>query len=162
MPYSEVTWSYRDPITVSKLTQMDDNSVWTAERSIFGCDIDITSGANTAIVGMGKMEFGGVWRYRNSAITAIHPNAAGDWEEGNTDAFLSSTTFYVVATEDTGASFNVKFRASGPAYSDTDDTVFARPLLYDKTGAVYFRYIGICHTNTASAFIPTNCYRIGD
>ena len=160
MPYQETQWAFRDPLTVSKLTQMDDNSVWTAERRIFGCQIDV-SAANTCLVAQGKMEFGGMWLYRNSAITAIQPAAAGDWE-GGASQLGTSTAHYVIAYNDSGQSFNIKFRNSGPAYSDTNSSTSIFPRLYDKTGSVWFRYIGILHTTTASAFIPTQCYRIGD
>ena len=161
MSYVPTTWAYRDAITISKLNQMDNNNVWTAERRIFGCQIDVSAG-NTCIVGMGKMEFGGAWLYRNSAITSLNASATGDWEENTSIGLASSTAFYVVAYNDSGNSWNVKFRASGPAYSDTSSATSVFPRLYDKTGSVWYRYIGILHTTTASAFIPTQCYRVGD
>ena len=156
MPYSPVTWAYRDAITISKLNQIDNNNVWTAERRIFGCQLD-ASAANTCFVGMGKMEFGGMWLYRNSAISALHPSVAGDWEEGS-NLLGTSTSIYIVAYNDSGNSFDVKFRNSGPAYSDTNDNVFALPKLYDKTGTTYFRYIGQISTTTASAIVNPVTY----
>ena len=157
MAYSPVTWAYRDATTVQKMTQMENNNVWTSERGIFGCQIDVSAG-NTCIVAQGKMELGGMWLYRNSAITSLNASATGDWEENTTVALLSSTSFYVVAYNDADNSFNVKFRASGPAYSDTSSATSVFPRLYDKTGSTWFRYIGICYTNTASALI--NCQRL--
>jgi len=151
MNYVPTTWAYRDPITISKLNQMDNNNVWTAERRIFGCQIDV-SAANTAFVAQGKMEFGGMWLYRNSAISAIHPSVVGDWEEG-VNLLGTSTAFYAVAYNDSGNSFDVKFRNSGPAYSDTNSATAFFPRLYDKTGSVWYRYIGEFHTNTASAIM---------
>lgn len=149
MAYSDVVWNYKDPLTTQKLNQMDDNSVFCAEHRIFGCTPDIT-GTSTVKISPGRMEIDGKWLVRSDFCTALTADNNACWEEG-ANAEGSSTGWYIVAWNDSGESFNVKFRASGPAYSDTLSGTASGPKVYDKTGTTWYRYIVYLYNNENQA-----------
>ena len=154
MAYSEIVWAYRDAITIQKQQQVADNTVFTSEHRKIGAELDIT-GSSTVTVQGGKMEIAGKWLERTVNLTALTAENNADWEEGTSQEGVSATSWYVVAFNDSGASFNVKFRGSGPAYSDTNSATANGIKLYDKTGTTWYRYIGFISNNTATEIRKT-------
>ena len=140
MPYSLVDWQYLTPQTADRFNQMESNAVFTSEHRIWGCEIE-TTGTSTITVLGGRIEIGGKWLSRVGSLTALTAETNGDWVEGATQE-ASSTAMYIVAFNDSGSSFNVKFRLSGPAYSDTASGTSTGPKIYDKSGTTWYRYIG--------------------
>ena len=151
MGYSLVSWAYKDPITIQKLTQMAENSIWTSEHRIFGCEIN-TIDTKTINVCGGSMDIDGKWLTRTSGVT-LDVSATASWESVTGQQIApvtTSTSIYVVAYNSAGGDWDVKFRSSGPAYTNSDEQVITGcPLLYDKTGSTYFRYIGQVVANSA-------------
>lgn len=147
MPYASATWNYKDPITTQKMGQMNDNSVWTSEHNIYGAGMDIT-GNTTVQIGGGAMAIGNAWlREDVEYLTALTADNATHWEGGN--GYGSSTAWWVVAFG-SGVGFNVLFRQSAPAYSDTNSATSTGPKLYDKTGSTWYRYIATVVNGTAT------------
>ena len=148
MSYSKVSWNYKDPNTTQKLGQMTDNSVWTSEHSIFGCQMDITG---TASVQMqpGVMAIGENWLRETGVadITTLTADNAAHWEDGNGEG--SATAWWVVAFQ-SGNGWNVLFRQSGPAYSDTNSSTANGIKIYDKTGSTWYRYIAQVWNNSGN------------
>lgn len=151
MPYSDISWAYKDPLTIQNLNQMDDNSVWTSEHRIVGCEL-ATTGTSTVEIMPGRLEIAGLWlQETTTANLVLTAENNAHWEGANGE--LSSTSMYIVAYNSAGSTFSVKFRASGPAYSDTASATagFKR---YDKTGTTWYRYIGAVWNNSGSAITP--------
>ena len=132
MAYSDVSWAYKDPITVQKMTQMADNTIWTSEHYIQGCELSVTGTATVDIAG-GRLEIDGNWLLRdtNDGTTGLSLTATdnNDWEEGATQE-ANATCMYVVAYNDSGNSFTCRFRLSAPAYSNTSSKTGTGPKRY--------------------------------
>lgn len=133
---------------------MVENSVWTSEHRVIGCEIDITGTAIAQIKG-GKLELDGKWLTRDGSTTTgliLSATANAAWEEG-TSQEGSATAWYVVAYNDSGNSFSLKFRNSAPAYSDTSSGTSTGPKQYDKTGTIWYKYLGGVLANSAHALV---------
>ncbi len=152
MPYDSGSVSYKDPVTIQWGNQMAENVVRISEHRINGCELSVT-GTSTVEVMPGSMELNGAWLTEtttaNLVLTAENNT---HWEEG-TSQELSSTSMYIVAYNSAGSTFSVKFRASGPAYSDTNSAT-AGIKRYDKTGTIWYRYIGAVWNDTTNAILP--------
>ena len=157
MGYSDLTWSYKDPTTSQKLNQMSDNSVWTSEQSIFGCQMTVSS-TDTVQIYPGLMAIGDQWVRETGVadITTLTASNAAHWEDGNGEG--SSSAWWVVAFQ-SGNGFNVLFRQSAPAYSDTNSSTANGAKIYDKTGSTWYRYLGMVYNNTANALEYSQCSR---
>ncbi len=162
MAYSDVSWAYKDPATIQKLNQMEENSVRTSDHIVFGCLLDLT-GTSTINVGGGNVSLDGIWLSRTSNLTALTAETNSDWEEGTSQENTSGTaqSFYVVAFNDSGNSFNVKLRASAAAYTNTASGTSTGARLYDKTGTVWYRYLAVIRNSTAHATLTNESSLIG-
>ena len=136
---------------------MSDNSVWTSEQSIFGCQMTVSS-TDTVQIYPGLMAIGDQWVRETGVadITTLTASNAAHWEDGNGEG--SSSAWWVVAFQ-SGNGFNVLFRQSAPAYSDTNSSTANGAKIYDKTGSTWFRYLGMVYNNTANALEYSQCSR---
>jgi len=155
MAYADVNWAYKDPIILSKMTQMSENSIWTSEHKIEGLELVCTS-TDTVKINGGRIEIDGNWLWRNKSganITGLNLTAAeaSAWYS-NSGGEANLTAMYVVAFNDSGNSFICKFRTSAPAYSDTSSGTAIGGKRYDKSGTTWMRYIG-CVWNEATGTI---------
>lgn len=159
MPYNVVSWVYKDPLTIQKLSQGEENNVWTNEHGRFGCQMDIT-GTSIVQIYDGRISLNGNWLVENSsALTRLIASTTAHWEENTALEGASATSFHVVAFASANG-FNVKFRSSAPAYSDTSSGTSTGPKIYDKTGSTWFRYIARIVNNTASEIDITQSHLI--
>ena len=148
MAYSDINWVYKDPLTIQRLNQMDDNAVWTSEHRVWGLHLAFTGTATVEVEG-GRVEVNGKWLIQ-TATASLTASTNGAWEEGTEqEGGVSATAWYVVAFNSAGSDFDVLFRASAPAYSDTFSGTATGPKIYDITGGVWYRYVGKVVNNSA-------------
>ena len=160
MAYSPIVWVYRDPLTIQKLQQGEDNNVWTSEHRIIGCNVDVT-GSDTANIAGGRVEIAGKWLKRdtNDGTTGLSLTAAeaSSWFSAS-GGEGSATGWYIVAFNDSGSSFICKYRLSAPAYSDTSSGTGIGEKIYDKTGTTWMRYIGFVSNDDTNNYIKQSTY----
>ncbi len=148
MPYSEVSFVYKDPLTIQKLNQMDDNSVFTSEHKIIGGEVSIT-GTSTVEVSPLRVEIEGKWLLETTtANLVLTAENNAHWREGTTQE-ATSTAFYVYAYN-SNSTVAIKFGLSAPAYTDTNSSTSLGVKMYDKSGSVWFRCIGSVWNDTGA------------
>jgi len=152
MPYSEVSWAYKDPATTQKLGQMAENPSWVNEHHICGLELDIT-GTSTVEIKPGRLSLEGKWISETATANLIlTAETNAHWREGATQE-TSSTAWYVYAYN-SSSSIAIKFCLSAPAYSDTSSATSRGPKLYDKSGSTWFRGIAVVWNNSGNALVP--------
>jgi hypothetical protein len=145
--YSTIAWAYKDPLTVQKMGQINDNLLACMRNKVMGCEMR-TTGTSTVIVSPGFIELNGEWLSMTTTATLTAENAAS-WQTGSEAA---STALYIVAYKTGTVNFDICFRASGPQYTNTTSGTAGVNIYDNATGSTWVRYLGLVPNDTASSF----------
>ena len=143
MAYSKVNWQYKDPTTVQKLNQMEDNSVEVTEHRIAGFEL-VYNDTTKVDVNPGVIEVDAV-HISKTAVTTLTLATAADWWDGATDSYSGGLGWNYIGVDSSG---NIKFLGENPP--DKADTIgnTAGVLRYWFDSSLYWRVIGAVRVET--------------